>query len=150
MFKPKGSNSMTPARRIMVCVLVAFACLGGAAERARAAVVFNSYGPSNAVDTSINNLLISGGIQAALAVRFVPGSPSDVASVMAALKSTGGNNQSSLIVTLHTDSGGQPAASAIWTSNPVIVSILMSAMTTCGPIASSCSIAFGAELKGNT
>jgi len=33
---------------------------------------------------------------------------------------------------------------------PVIVSILMSAITTCGTMLSNCSIAFGAELKGET
>src|SRR6202022_2235633 len=36
------------------------------------------------------------------------------------------------------------------TSKPVIVSILISATTTCGAMLSSCSIAFAAELNGKT
>jgi hypothetical protein len=65
--------------------------------------------------------IISGGAENKQAVRFVPSAAYEVSSVRAYLRSTGGNGQSSLFVSIVTEAGTVPGNTAVWTSTPLIV-----------------------------
>lgn len=100
---------------------------------ASADTLFNSFGPSNAFDSGGPNYPISGGSAFLEALRFTPAATSNITQVTAALRSTGGNGVSSLIVLIVADSGGQPGATPLWTSNPTIVSTAAAIYTFSGP-----------------
>ncbi|MCC6321840.1 MAG: hypothetical protein IT438_10455 [Phycisphaerales bacterium] len=103
-------------------VAAALSLSAAAALPAHADIIFNSFGPNNAVSAGGGGFAISGGQQTAIAVRFVPTATVRVTQVSAYLRSVGGNGSSSLFSAIVPESASLPGASPVWTSSPTVVS----------------------------